>query len=95
MASSISCPVSKTSFASGAFRDAFEAQGISGIKGRCVVKRYKPDKVKAIEEVFGSVDNHTRKSVQMHTLAKYFNEKIEKARPGLYIMNECKRSLTK
>ena len=63
---SVKLSVSKTSFASGAFRDAFEAQGISGIKGRYMVKRYKPDEVKAIEDVFGSVhsvDNHTRKSV--------------------------------
>ena len=32
-----------------------------------MVKRYISDEVKAIEEVLGSVDNHTRKSVQMHT----------------------------
>ena len=36
--------VCKTSFASAAFRDAFESQGISGIKGRYVVK-HKPDEV--------------------------------------------------
>lgn len=70
--------ISKTSFASGAFRNAFEAKGISGLKGRYVVKRYKPDEMKAIEEVFGSVDNHTRKSVQMHTLAKYYASAMEK-----------------
>ena len=32
--------------------------------------------------------------VKMEGNSKYF-EKIEEARPGLYIMNECKRSLTK
>ena len=41
-----------------------------------MVKRYKPDEVKAIEEVFGSVDNHTRKSV--HTLLKYYASAMEK-----------------
>ena len=68
----------KTSFASGAFRNAFKTQGISGIKGSYVIKRYKPDKAKAIEEVFGSVDNHTRKSVQMRTLAKYYASAMKK-----------------
>ena len=48
---SVKLSVSKTSFASGAFRDAFKAQGISGIKGTYVVKCYKPDEVKAIQGV--------------------------------------------
>ena len=70
--------VSKSHFASGAFRNAFDAQVISGLKGRYVLKRYKPDQIKAIEELFGSVDDHTRKSVQMHSLARYYLMLLEK-----------------
>ena len=31
-----------------------------------------------IKELFGSLDNHTRKSVQMHSLARYYAMHLEK-----------------
>jgi hypothetical protein len=75
---SVKVSVSNTPFASGGFRNAFEAQAISGLEGRYVLKWYRPDQVKAIEEMFGSLDVHTRKSVQMHSLAKYYASIMEK-----------------
>ena len=68
----------KKSFASGAVRDAFEAQALSGLKGRYVLKRYKQDQVTAILAMFGSLDNHTTKCVQMHSLARYYAMQLEK-----------------
>ena len=51
--------INSSPFASGGFRNAFEAQAISGLEGKYVLKRYIPDQVKAIEEMFGSLDIHT------------------------------------
>ena len=70
--------VSKIPFASGALRNAYEAQALSSLKGRYVLKRYKDDHVEDIKELFGSLDNHTRKSVQMHSLARYYAMHLEK-----------------
>ena len=75
---SVKVSVNSSPFASGGFRNAFEAQAISGLEGKYVLKRYIPDQVKAIEEMFGSLDIHTRKSVQMHSLAKYYASIMEK-----------------
>ncbi len=80
---SVKVSVSNTLFASGGFRNAFEAQAISGLEGRYVLKRYRPNQVKAIEEMFGSLDVHTRKSVQMHSLAKYYASVMEKESKSL------------
>ena len=70
--------VDQKSFACGAVRDAFEAQALSGLKGRYVLKRYKQDQIAAIVALFGSLDNHTRKCVQMHSLAQYYAMQLEK-----------------
>lgn len=73
--------VAKKKFASGGFRDAVEATALSGgLKGRYVLKKYKPDQVTKIEEMFESMEIHTRKSVQMHCLARNFAKHLE---------NEC------
>ena len=57
-------------FASGGCRDAFLATGIKGLKGKLMVKRYRPDRVKELEDLFHSLDDHTRKVVQMHALLR-------------------------
>ena len=57
---SVKVSVNGSPFASGGFRNAFEAQAISGLEGKYVLKRYIPDQVKAIEEMFGSLDIHTK-----------------------------------
>lgn len=43
-----------------------------------LLKRYKPDQIQSIENLFGSLDNHTRKSVQMNSLARYYAMLLEK-----------------
>ena len=60
-------------FASGGCRDAFLATGLKGLVGKFVVKRYRPDRVKELLEYFHFLDTHTRKVVQMHTLARHFS----------------------
>eukprot|EP00794_Sanderia_malayensis_P000962 gene962-278_t len=64
--------VSLEKFASGGSRDAYLAKGIKGIEGRFVVKRYRPDCIEEIERLFKSTEDHTRKTVQMHALARHF-----------------------
>ena len=64
-------------FSSGGFRDAFK--GVTGValsstNGQhqtWVVKTYKPNAIKAIEDTMQSnLEDHTRKQVQMHTAAR-------------------------
>ena len=43
-----------------------------------MLKRYKQDQIAAIVALFGSLDNHTRKCVQMHSLARYYAMQLEK-----------------
>jgi hypothetical protein len=58
--------VNTEKFASGGFRDAFEAEVISGIRpGKYVLKRYKQDTISSIVELFKSAEIHTRKAVQI------------------------------
>lgn len=61
-------------FASGSFRDAYKASVISGLPSSnadgYVVKRFKEDQVYEIERLFGTVEAHTRKMVQMNSLAR-------------------------
>lgn len=73
--------LNKESFANGAFRNAYEATGISGLKGRFVLKKYRPDQMKPITDLFGSLQIHTRKSVQMNSLARNFAKAMEMERP--------------
>jgi hypothetical protein len=41
-----------------------------------VLKKYQEDKVENIIELFGSLEIHTRKIVQMHSLARHFTLKL-------------------
>ena len=40
------------------------------------MKKYRKERVETIEEIFSSVDLHTRKVVQMHSLARHFAKKL-------------------
>ena len=71
-------------FASGGFRDAYLTKAISGIaKGKYILKRYRKEKVKEIEELFGTTEAHTRKAVQMNALACNFAQNLDLERPIL------------
>jgi hypothetical protein len=68
----------RKSFASGAFRDAYMAKAISGLpKGKYVLKKYKESEVQGIETLFGTIETHTRKYVQMSALARNFAKNME------------------
>lgn len=71
--------LSKEKFASGAFRDAYEATVISGglpHGEKYVLKRFKEEQAKEVEKLFHSAENHTRKMVQMNSLARNFAMKL-------------------
>ena len=74
--------ISKEKFASGGFRNAYDCTALSGLKGRYVLKKYQEDKVENIVELFGSLEIHTRKIVQMHSLARHFTLKLENEIPA-------------
>ena len=68
--------------ASGGFRDAFEADAISGIRpGKYVLKRYKQNTLAPIIELFTSAEIHTRKAFQMNALARNFAQFMEQEKP--------------
>ena len=64
-------------FAHGAFREAYLANAISGLpKGDYVLKKFLKKEVKGIEALFGSMENHTTKSVQLNALARNFAQNM-------------------
>ena len=71
--------LSKEKFASGAFRYAYEATVISGglqPGEKYVLKRFQEEQGKEVEKLFYSIENHTRKMVQMNSLARNFAMKF-------------------
>jgi len=57
----------RKSFSEDAFREAYMAKAISGLpKGDYVLKKYKEVEIPGIFQMFGSVEAHTRKSVQLN-----------------------------
>ncbi|KAK3741693.1 hypothetical protein QZH41_005534 [Actinostola sp. cb2023] len=76
--------VDKAPFASGAFRHAFMVTSIGGLpRGKFVLKRYKQDRIAEIEELFESIEAHTRKAVQLNALVRNFAQNMELERPIL------------
>lgn len=64
-------------FAEGAFREAYMAKSIAGLpKGNYVLKKYKESEKQGIEVLFGSIEAHTRKSVQLNALARNFAQNM-------------------
>ena len=75
----------KHKFASGGFRDAFETTALSGnLQGKYGLKKYRSDQLPKIEELFGSMEIHIRKAVQMHCLARNFVNSLENECPLEY-----------
>ncbi len=65
-------------FSSGAFRDAFRATSkTDGTQKQWVVKAYNP---KAVEDIVvklsSTIDDHARKQVQMHAVARHLAQKF-------------------
>ena len=81
------CPtlyVDDDKFASGAFRDAFKATPESGsqCKEKWVVKKYNVKSKNSIEDTLKTTTEiHTRKQVQMHTVARQLTKKFSSIVP--------------
>ena len=76
---SLTLYVDDDKFASGAFRDAFKATAESGsqCKEKWVVKEYNVKSKKTIEDTLKTtVEIHTRKQVQMHTVARQLTKQF-------------------
>ena len=64
------------------FRNAYEANALSGIQnGKYVLKKIKENQIQDIEQLFNSVEDHTRKAVQMNSLARNFAKNLELEKP--------------
>ncbi len=83
---SMTLEIDEKLFASGAFRDAFVAKcndDLSNFKGDWVVKKYKEQSIKTIEDTLKmSVEAHTRKQVQMHNVARNITQRFSAKIPA-------------
>ena len=71
--------LSKEKFASGTFRYAYEATVISGglqPGEKYVLKRFQEEQGKEVEKLFYSIENHTRRMVQMNSFKQNFAMKF-------------------
>ena len=70
----LSVEIEENKFDSGAFRDVFRAKcrdTSSGLAGEWVIKKYRDEAVATIKEQLQmTVEDHTRKQVQMHAVAR-------------------------
>ena len=74
----------RKSFSEGAFREAYMAKALSGLrKGDYVLKKYKEGEKPGIIQLFGSMEAHTRKSVQLNALARNFTQSMDAEAPVL------------
>lgn len=70
--------VEDDAFGTGGFREAFRATcSTVGFERNWVVKKYLASAVKAISDLGMDPEQHTKKTVQMHLLAKNFCEQLE------------------
>ena len=71
-------------FSSGAFRDAFKVtRSDAGLSGGWVVKKYQPTSVKTIIYILKStVEDHMRKQVQMHAIARNITQRFSSKVPS-------------
>ena len=75
-------------FSSGAFRNAFKAKSFKPKQQTWVLKTYKSDAIKVMEDnMKTSVENHARKQVQMHSAAVQIANEFKKHAPGSF--GEC------
>ena len=83
---SVECKLESVKFSSGAFRDAFHATTLHGDKW--VLKTYNQKAKNTISETMKStVENHCRKQVQMHAVARHLAKKFERNAPTKF--GEC------
>ena len=77
--------LNRNPFAQGGTREAFKAKALSGElpKGDYVLKQYKESDIPGIVKLFGSIEAHSRKSVQLHSLARNFAQTMEQEVPVL------------
>ena len=68
-------------FSIGGIRDADRCTGKSNLVGNLVLKRYRPERISDLTNLFSSLESHTRKVVQMHSLACYFVRKMKADAP--------------
>ena len=70
--------IEKESVGTGAFREAFKAKSVTQgfASSTWVVKKYLPTALDVIEATNQTVEQHTRKVVQMHMLARNFEAKL-------------------
>ena len=82
----INSQIDEESFSSGAFRDAFKATcSDAGLSGGWVVKKYQPTSVKTITDILKStVEDHTRKQVQMHAVARNITQRFSSRVPSSF-----------
>eukprot|EP00794_Sanderia_malayensis_P010311 gene10311-11378_t len=67
------------SFAEGGFRKAFKANGaMVGYKGTWVMKEYLPKTLEVIKNLGQSTESHTKRVIQMNSLAKNFADELAK-----------------
>ena len=76
--------VSVEKFASSGCQNAFVANGMKGVSGKMVLRHYKPECVDDLSHLFNSLDDHTRKVVQMHALARHFAQMMHNEAPLEY-----------
>eukprot|EP00112_Aurelia_sp_Birch-Aquarium-sp1_P011464 Seg2410.5 transcript_id=Seg2410.5/GoldUCD/mRNA.D3Y31 product="Transient receptor potential cation channel subfamily M member 6" protein_id=Seg2410.5/GoldUCD/D3Y31 len=73
-------PLAKSHFSEGGFRKAFKATSPTiGYSGTWVIKRYKQETLETITKLLGqTVEEHTKKVIQMHSLARNFCQQLSK-----------------
>ncbi|XP_078350666.1 myosin heavy chain kinase B-like [Oculina patagonica] len=82
----VECEVESEKFSSGAFRDAYHATTVHGDKW--VIKTYNQKTKNTISDtVKSTVENHCRKQVQMHAVARHLAKKFERKAPSTF--GEC------
>ena len=81
----VTLSISKQKFASGGCRDAYIATPISGLQpGKYVLKKIREEKVGEIKQLFKSIEEHTRKAVQMNALVRNFAKTLASEAPIEY-----------
>lgn len=67
----------KEKFSSGSFRDAYLCKALTSLEpGKYVLKKWKKDQIGEIEKYFKDIGDHTRKVVQMNSLARNFSQSL-------------------
>ena len=74
--------IEEEKFANGAFRNAFKAVARNHPLQNWVIKQYTPMSVETMKEHLGlTPEDHTRKQVQMHTVARNVAQRFSKKAP--------------